>query len=335
NPKLYEVEFVCSSDKVNSYFAQRSFGIVVDKTGKKRLALNGKPYFFNGLLDQGYWPDGLLTYPSDDAVLYELNTLKKMGFNTLRKHIKVEPIRWYYHCDKLGFVVWQDFVSGGGEYKFNHIATFPFLGFKHRDDDYKYFAREDAKGRELFVKEWQETINQLKNCVCISMWTVFNEGWGQFDSNLMQKQVEAFDNTRVIESISGWHDYKNNCAIKSLHTYYTKLKVPKDSRPVTLSEFGGYSLKVSGHVFDENKFFGYKKFKTQESFIDALKTLYLKKLLPLISQGLCGAIYTQVSDVEEEINGLITYDRKVLKISCEDMNALNQALYAEMKRVTE
>ena len=169
NPKLYDIEFVCGEDRVTSYFAMRSFGFVIDANSKKRLALNGKPYFFNGLLDQGYWPDGLLTYPSDEAILYELRTLKAMGFNTLRKHIKVEPMRWYYHCDKLGFIVWQDFVNGGGEYKFNHIATFPFLGFKHRDNDYKYFSREDARGRELFVSEWKETINQLKNCVCISM----------------------------------------------------------------------------------------------------------------------------------------------------------------------
>ena len=335
NPKLYDIEVVCGEDKVKSYFAMRSFGIVEDKFGKKRLALNGKPYFFSGLLDQGYWSDGLLTYPSDKAIYDELVLLKQMGFNTLRKHIKIEPMRWYYYCDKLGFVVWQDFVNGGGEYKFNHIATFPFLGFKHRDDDYAYFAREDEKGRKAFVNEWQETITQLKNCVCISMWTIFNEGWGQFDSAKMQEAVKIVDQSRVIESISGWHDYKNQCEIKSLHTYYTKLKVPKDTRPVTLSEFGGYSLKVSGHVYDEKKFFGYKKFKSQEKFVLALKKLYMEKLLSLIAQGLSGAIYTQVSDVEEEINGLVTYDRKVVKITPNEMKALNEALYTEANKVVE
>ena len=333
NPKLYDIEFVCGEDKIKSYFAMRSFGIVIDKFGKKRLALNNKPYFFNGLLDQGYWCDGLLTYPSDEAVLYELTTLKKMGFNTLRKHIKIEPMRWYYHCDKLGLIVWQDFVNGGGEYKFNHIATFPFLGFKHRDDDYKYFAREEEIGRERFIDEAFETISQLKNCVSIALWTIFNEGWGQFDSNIIQQMVKEADSSRIVESISGWHDYKNQCDIKSLHTYYTKLKVPKDIRPVTLSEFGGYSLNVSGHVFNENKFFGYKKFKSQEKFIEALKELYLKKILPLIAKGLSGAIYTQVSDVEEEINGLFTYDRKVLKISVEEMRAINNSLYEEANKI--
>jgi len=335
NPKLYDIKVTCGEDVIKSYFAMRSFGIVEDKFGKKRLSLNGKPYFFSGLLDQGYWSDGLLTYPSDEAIYEELVLLKKMGFNTLRKHIKIEPLRWYYYCDKLGFVVWQDFVNGGGEYKFNHIATFPFLGFKHRDDDYAYFARENEKGRKAFVKEWQETVEQLKNCVCISMWTIFNEGWGQFDSAKMQEAVKLVDQSRVIESISGWHDYKNQCDIKSLHTYYTKLKVPKDLRPVTLSEFGGYSLKISGHVFDEKKFFGYKKFKSQEKFVVALKKLYKEKLLPLISKGLSAAIYTQVSDVEEEINGLVTYDRKVIKIAPEEMKALNEALYAEANKVID
>ena len=145
--------------------------------------------------------------------------------------------------------------------------------------------------------------------------------------------IKETDSSRIVESISGWHDYKNQCDIKSLHTYYTKLKVPKDIRPVTLSEFGGYSLNISGHVFNENKFFGYKKFKKQEKFIEALRDLYLKKIVPLISKGLSGAIYTQVSDVEEEINGLFTYDRKVLKISIEEMHAINNSIYEEANKI--
>ena len=149
--------------------------------------------------------------------------------------------------------------------------------------------------------------------------------------NEMQQEVEKFDSTRVIESISGWHDYKKQCKIRSMHTYYTRLKVPKENRVVTLSEFGGYSLKIDGHVFNDDKFFGYKKFKKIDDFVSALKKLYLKKLKPLIAKGLSAAIYTQVSDVEEEINGLITYDRKICKISCEEMKALNDALYEEAK----
>lgn len=332
-PKLYDVVFKTANDKIKSYFAMRSFGIVTDKNGKRRLGLNGKPYFFSGILDQGYWSDGMLTHPSDKAIYDELTMLKKMGFNTVRKHIKIEPMRWYYHCDKLGLIVWQDFVNGGGEYNFNHIATFPFLGIKHDDSDYKYFAREDEKGRKRFITEWQDTIDQLKNCVSIYMWTVFNEGWGQFDSHKIANAVKRIDSTRVVESVSGWHDYKKQCDLVSMHTYYTPLKVPKDNRPISLSEFGGYSLKINDHVFDEKKNFGYKKFSSKLELTEALRKLYLRKLMPLIDKGLCACIYTQVSDVEEEINGLVTYDRKVQKVTTEDMKQLNDALYERAKSV--
>ncbi len=328
NPKLYYVVLTTSCDKVKSYFAMRSFEIVTDKNGKKRLGLNGEPYFYSGVLDQGYWSDGMLTPPSDKAILDELTMLKNMGFNTVRKHIKIEPMRWYYYCDKLGLIVWQDFVNGGGTYNFNHIALFPFLGFKHDDSDYKYFARENEKGRKRFNVEWQETVEQLKNCVSIGLWTVFNEGWGQFDSQKIAYAVKNVDNTRIVESVSGWHDYKNACDINSLHTYYTPLRVPKDTRPVTLSEFGGYSLKISGHVFNENKTMGYKKFKTKQSLLNAIKKLYLKKVLPLLEKGLSACIYTQVSDVEEEINGFVTYDRMILKVPVEEIQKISETLYS-------
>ena len=327
-PYLYD--FVLrhpSGDEVASYFGVRSFGKTTDKNGIARLTLNGKPYFFNGVLDQGYWSDGMLTYPCDRAAIEELSLLKKMGFNTVRKHIKLEPMRWYYHCDRLGLVVWQDFVNGGGEYKFTHIAAFPFLGFHHRDDDYAYFARKNEGGRYAFIRESEETMRQLYNCVCVGVWVPFNEGWGQFDSAKMTEFVRAYDDTRIIDSVSGWHDQGvGKTELKSLHTYYTKLRVPKDVRPVVLSEFGGYSMKVEGHVFAEDKEFGYKKFKTQEGLYEALKKLYLKKLAPLIDKGLCSCIYTQVSDVEEEINGLVTYDRKIVKVDPEKMRALNEIL---------
>ena len=326
-PKLYNVILECGEDKVYTYFGVRSFGIDTDANGIKRLTLNGKPYFFSGLLDQGYWPDGLLTPPSDLAVINELKLVKRMGFNTLRKHIKIESMRWYYHCDRLGIIVWQDFVNGGGEYSFTSIAAKPFLGFIHNDADYKYFAREDERGRKRFTAEWQETVGQLKNCTCIAMWTIFNEGWGQFDSEKIAYAVKKTDPTRIVESVSGWHDYKKKCDIRSLHIYYTKLKVPKDNRPVTFSEFGGYSYKIDGHVFDEKKTFGYKKFKTSEKYIAALKKLYINKVAPLIKKGLCGCIYTQLSDVEDELNGLVTYDRKKVKIARTSMYSLNNELY--------
>ena len=335
NPKLYDFTITnAAGDKLQSYFGVRSFGKARDKNGKMRLTLNGNPYFFNGVLDQGYWSDGMLTYPSDKAAIDEIEMLKAMGFNTLRKHIKIEPMRWYYHCDRLGVVVWQDFVNGGGDYKFTHIAAFPFLGFKHRDDDYKYFARENGAGRVEFAEMVDETLCQLGNCTCIGVWVPFNEGWGQFDSAFWTEYVRGKDSSRIIDSVSGWHDQGvGKTELKSLHTYYTPLKVPKDRRAVVLSEFGGYSRKIDGHVFDAKKEFGYKKFKTDEDLLVALKKLYLKKLKPLIAKGLCGAIYTQVSDVEEEINGLTTYDRKIVKVPIEEMAKINAEIKAEAEKV--
>ncbi len=335
NPKLYDFTITnAAGDKLQSYFGVRSFGKMRDENGKMRLTLNGKPYFFNGVLDQGYWSDGMLTYPSDKAAKDELTMLKAMGFNTVRKHIKIEPMRWYYHCDRLGLVVWQDFVNGGGDYKFTHIAAFPFLGIKHRDDDYKYFARENNAGRAEFAKMVDETLAQLGNCTCIGVWVPFNEGWGQFDSAFWTEYVRGKDDSRIIDSVSGWHDQGvGKTELRSLHTYYTPLKVPKDRRAVVLSEFGGYSRKIDGHVFDAEKEFGYKKFKTDEDLLAALKKLYLKKLKPLIGKGLCGAIYTQVSDVEEEINGLVTYDRKIVKVPIEEMAKINAEIRAEAEKI--
>ena len=331
NPKLYDFTIETESgDKIFSYFGVRSFGMGKDENSTPRLFLNGKPYFYNGILDQGYWSDGLLTYPCDKAIIDELEILKSMGFTMIRKHIKIEPMRWYYHCDRLGLTVWQDFVNGGGEYKFTHIALFPFLGFHHKDDDYKYFARENEGGRVEFLNAVDETLNALKNCTSIACWVPFNEGWGQFDSALVTEKVLAFDDSRIIDSVSGWHDQgKDKTLLKSLHTYYTPLRVPKDSRPVVLSEFGGYSLKTEGHVFSDKEF-GYKVFKTQDEFVLAMKKLYLKKLKPLIKKGLCACVYTQVSDVEEEINGLITFDRKVIKMPIEEMKKLNDEINKEL-----
>lgn len=334
-PKLYDFTIATDAgDCVSSYFGVRSFLIKKDKNGKPRLCLNGEPYFMNGMLDQGYWCDGLLTPPSNQAMYEELQRVKAMGFNMLRKHIKVEPLLWYSYCDRLGILVWQDFVNGGGEYNWNHIALFPFLGVKHRDSDYAYFAREDERGREEYLSTAQETVETLYNCPCISTWVPFNEGWGQFDSKKIGERLQSLDTTRLIDTVSGWHDQGVAAtSMRSLHIYYTPLKVPKDSRPVVLSEYGGYSQKVDGHVYNEKVSFGYKSFKDTDGLVKAIKTLFLKKLKPLIAKGLCAAVYTQVTDVETEINGLITYDRKVVKIPIETMKAINDELMAEAAKV--
>ena len=336
NPKLYDLILTNEGgDKIKSYFGFRSFEVVTDKAGKKRLGLNGKPYFYNGVLDQGYWSDGMLTYPSDKAVYDELKMLKDMGFNTVRKHIKLEPMRWYYHCDKLGLVVWQDFINGGGNYNFFNIALFPQIGFnRHRDDDYKFFKRENEEAREEYRIMMKEIVETIYNCVSVGVYVPFNEGWGQFDSGKITEELENLDSTRIIDSVSGWHDQgKDKTRLKSMHIYFTPLVVPKDDRAVVLSEFGGYSYKVKGHVFDERKTFGYRQYKTEEKYIKAVEELFTNKIIKMIKNGLSASIYTQVSDVEEEINGLITYDRKVQKIPTEKMKEINDKLKAVWSKI--
>ncbi|MGN0771546.1 MAG: glycoside hydrolase family 2 protein [Christensenellales bacterium] len=337
NPKLYDIVITNESgDRIESYFGVRSWGIAKDNNGIKRLTLNGQPYFFNGLLDQGYWCDGMLTPPSDKAMTDELELVKAMGFNTLRKHIKIEPMRWYYHCDRLGIAVWQDFVNGGGDYKFTHVGLLPFLGINHSDEDYKYFGRQNADKRQEFIDNAKETVNSLYNATCIAVWTPFNEGWGQFDSAKISRWLESIDDGRIVDSVSGWYDQgvgKTN--LRSMHTYFTPLKVPKDERPVVLSEFGGYSLKVDGHVFNADRQFGYRRYSSRQKLSDAIEKLYLDKVLPLIKKGLCACIYTQVSDVEEEINGLVTYDRRVVKIAVDKMRQINDKIREEARKVAK
>lgn len=330
NPKLYGILIKTSGDRVKSYFGMRKFSIGFD--GKfKRLFLNNKPYFHKGLLDQGYWSEGLLTPPNDEAMEKEIKLMKDMGFNMLRKHIKIEPMRWYYHCDRLGVLVWQDFVCGGGAYETWKVAYLPFIGWKTKDTKYKFLNRTNEDGRNEFIKEMEQTVYLLKNTVSVSVWVLFNEGWGQFDSIQLTKKLRNLDNTRTIDSVSGWYDQgKGSSDLKSLHLYYQKLKVPKkEPRVIVLSEFGGYSLKTEGHVYDENRLFGYKILPDKQSLEMEYRSLIEDQLVPLLSRGLSASIYTQVSDVEEEINGIVTYDRKVVKFDLELMRELNAKLVYE------
>lgn len=327
NPKLYGLLIKTPYDTIKSYFGMRKFSIGFD--GKfKRLFLNNKPYFHNGLLDQGYWSEGLLTPPNDEAMEKEIKLMKDMGFNMLRKHIKIEPLRWYYHCDRLGMLVWQDFVCGGGAYETWKVAYLPFIGWKTNDTKYKFLNRTEEAGRNEFISEMDKTVNLLKNTVSLSVWVLFNEGWGQFDSFKLTEKLRELDNTRTIDSVSGWYDQgPNSSDLKSLHLYYQKLKVPKnENRVIVLSEFGGYSLKTDGHVFDEKKLFGYKILPDKKSLETEYRKLFETELIPLIEKGLSASIYTQVSDVEEEINGLVTYDRQVVKFDIEFLRELNSKL---------
>ena len=322
NPKLYDFSVVCGEDRVESYFAMRKFSVEADSKGVKRLFLNGRPYFHNGLLDQGYWSDGMYTAPSDEALVFDIQTAKDMGFNMLRKHIKIEPLRWYYHCDRLGMLVWQDMINGGGSYNPAVISAPLVTGIHMSDKSYKLFARDDLEGRVEYETELNEMIGLLYNCPCIAMWVPFNEGWGQFDAARIAEKIENMDPTRTIDHASGWHDQKIG-QTKSLHVYFRKysFKPDKLGRAVMLTEFGGYNLRCEPHSFGSADF-GYKKLKSAKELQKALERLYSEQIKPAYEQGLAAAVYTQLSDVEEEVNGLITYDRKVVKLPRETMRKI-------------
>lgn len=330
NPKLYDLAFKIGDDIVKSYFGMRKFSWVKDSNGVKRMGLNNKPYFHTGVLDQGYWSDGMLTPPSNAALEYDVKLVKSMGFNMIRKHIKIEPLRWYYHCDKEGVLVWQDMVTGGTKYKMMYIGVLAFLEIHIKDNTeaaYKRLARQDKEGRDEFEREVRITMDYLKNCVSLSTWVAFNEGWGQFDSVRITKEMQKIDPTRLIDSVSGWNDQgKGTSDTKSMHIYFKPIKMPRDKRCLVLSEFGGYSIKTDGHVFSPNKSFGYRIYKSPEAYAKAFRKLYEKRIIPNIEKGLSATVYTQVSDVEEEINGLVTYDRKVVKLPIDLVKELNAQL---------
>lgn len=321
-PYLYKLELAMGDDRVESYFAMRSVGIGEDRNGVKRLLLNGKPYFQNGLLDQGWWPDGLYTAPSDEALAFDIAAAKTMGFNMLRKHVKVEPLRWYYHCDRLGMLVWQDMPNGGGAYSALTVSAPLLTGSHSRDDKYSKFARREEKGRDEFREELLDMVSHLYNAPSIVTWVIFNEGWGQFDSDKCAEAVLELDSSRILDRTSGWHD-QGSGELRSIHLYFDdyKHKPDKLGRCVVLSEFGGYTLPIDGHAWP-GKPFGYKKFDRQEKFRRALTLLYDGQIRPACMSGLAAAIYTQLTDVENELNGLITYDRRVIKLSPADIKRI-------------
>ena len=322
HPKLYPFSVECGEDRVESYFAMRKFSVEADEAGVPRLFLNNKPYFHKGLLDQGYWPDGLYTAPTDEALCRDILLAKESGFNMLRKHIKVEPLRWYYHCDRLGMLVWQDMPCGGGSYSPAVVTAPLFTGHHLSDSRYARFGRADELGRREFADELCDMVNHLYNCPCIAMWVIFNEGWGQFDAKQMTDAVRFIDNTRTIDHASGWHD--QGCGdVKSVHVYFRpyRFRPDKKGRAVVLSEFGGYARAEEGHLFGK-KTFGYKLFDSADALAAALEKLFSRQIRPAKEKGLAAAVYTQLSDVEDEINGLVTYDRGVVKIEPERMRQI-------------
>lgn len=328
-PFLYDVAItLAGSDKVESYFGMRAFGIGKDEKGLPRLLLNGKPYFQNGLLDQGYWSDGYYTAPSDEALIHDIAEMKRLGFNMLRKHIKVEPLRWYYHCDRLGMLVWQDMMNGGESYSPLSIYVFSNLGLRVKDDRYRYFSRSDEAGRTHYYEELGQMIDLLYKTVSLALWVPFNEGWGQFDALKAAEFIRKRDDTRPIDHASGWYD-QGGGDIKSIHWYfrpYHHKQPPKEQRPICLTEYGGYNCAVPGHCWGEGAEFGYKKIADPMEFNRAFQKLMEEQIIPAKERGLAAAVYTQVSDVEGERNGLLTYDRKVCKANEAIFRAVNAKL---------
>ena len=326
DPYLYDLSVTLGEDRVESYFGMRKMEVRADRGGVKRLFLNGEPYFQSGLLDQGYWPDGLYTAPSDEALIYDIQTAKAMGFNLLRKHIKVEPMRWYYHCDRLGMLVWQDMPSGGGKYRFSTITLPLVTGIHRRDNHYRAFARASSQGRGEYMDELEEMVGQLFNAPSVVLWVPFNEGWGQFDSTLVMERLRALDPTRPVDPASGWHD-QGAGELRSLHVYFKPFRFRRDrrGRALALSEFGGYNLRVDGHCFNQ-KDYGYRRLPDAAALWRDFSRLYEREVLPAVARGLCASVYTQLSDVEDELNGLMTYDRRVVKLDADEVRELNERL---------
>lgn len=328
DPFLHDVEVTLGEDRVTSYLGLRSVAVAPDADGLPRLLLNGEPYPHVGVLDQGWWSDGLMTAPSDEAMVHDIATAKRLGFTVLRKHVKVEPLRWYHHCDRLGMLVWQDLPNGGGRYR-TAAVTWPgrrwWPRLRLRDDRpwaRRVLGRADAAGREAFRDELRRTVELLRNVVSLTVWVPFNEGWGQFDAAAIAGELAALDPTRLVDHASGWHD-QGAGDLRSRHLYARRFRAPRrrrrDRRALVLSEYGGYDLHVQGHTSGEHDF-GYRHFESAQELGAAFTRLHTE-LADEVPRGLAATVYTQLSDVEDEVNGLLTFDREVLKLPEETVRA--------------
>lgn len=337
-PFLYQVSVLLGGDKVSSYFGMRKLSVGRDKHGLLRFFLNNRPFFFNGILDQGYWPESLMTPPSDEALQYDILALKRLGYNTIRKHVKIESDRFYYHCDRIGMIVWQDMPNGGGEYNMVFVTYLPnaFNWFARgvRDNLYGLFRRKDREGRRQYYRDLRQMVSQLYNFPCIAAWVPFNEGWGQFDARKATALIRKTDGTRLVNEACGWFDQRGG-DMYSIHNYVRRLSVrPQKDRVVALTEYGGYAWPVKGHTACQ-KSFGYQHYSSRRELTGHYRRLWEEEIFPNLKNGLCSAIYTQTSDIEEEVNGLMTYDREVLKLEPETVRELNRRLYAEFSSLTE
>ena len=325
NPHLYSFALESGDDRVESYFALRTV-TVERQNGQAYLCLNGKPCFFHGLLDQGYFPDGIYLPATPRGLENDVLAMKKLGFNMLRKHIKIEPELFYYYCDKHGMAVFQDMVNSG-QYSFLLDTALPTAGLKKG-----IRHRASARRRQQFESDCRQTAELLYSHPSVMYYTVFNEGWGQYDADRIYEEMKALDPSRIWDATSGWFVGKKS-DVDSHHVYFKKVKLrARHRRPMVLSEFGGYSCPVPGHAFNPDNIYGYKLLDTPEAFVEALEKLYEEQILPAIRGGLSAAVLTQVSDVEDEVNGLLTYDRRVCKVDEDRMQALAQKLFAAFEK---
>lgn len=328
DPYLYQLRVRYGSDALSSYCAFRMVGVEADDQGVKRFCLNHKPFFLRGLLDQGYWPEGLMTPPSDEALAFDIACAKRHGFNLIRKHIKVESERWYWHCDRLGMLVWQDMPSGGDKPRNWESRDQPTLFRRSwhgiRDDNPRGRTRlgaGDASYRHAWTENMAETISRLSNHPCVVTWVLFNESWGQFDAGLATQMAWEMDGTRPVVSTSGWYD-QGTGDFHAVHNYFRKMHIFADpygrrrenhtERAHVLSEFGGLPWRIEEHSCID-RIYGYAEFESEQAWRAGLDEL-LASVDALEEKGLSGFVYTQMSDIEEEVNGILTYDRRVCKL---------------------
>ncbi len=315
SPDLYDLKVTLKAkkskngDEVGSYFGLRKISLGTDEKGVRHLFLNNRPLFHFGPLDQGWWPDGLYTAPNDPALRYDIEILKDLGFNMMRKHVKVEPRRFYYWCDKLGLMVWQDMPSGDAY-------------VRHDDPD----IQRSVDSTRQFELEFSSIIKSLRNHPSVVMWVCFNEGWGQFDTPRIVDWVRGLDATRLVDGASGWAD-RGVGDVVDIHSYPGPKAPPNEpDRAAVLGEFGGLGLPVRGHTWQDEANWGYRSFSTAEELTDAYVGL-IDRLLPMIENGLSAAVYTQTTDVEIEVNGLMTYDRAVVKMERDRIRTANGLVY--------
>ena len=329
NPYLYNFKITNDVDEVESYFAMRKVSLVKNDKNQLVIALNNQPYFMKGVLDQGYYQDGLLTPNSDEDYINDIKLIKSLGFNVSRKHIKIESLRWYYHCDRLGLLVWQDFVNGCTKYDFwlNQVPL--FVRYKISDHRYKKFFRENEEGKKEAYQEFLDTIDLLYNSPCIVLWTIFNEAWGQFDAKEIYEKLKQVDPTRLYDHASGWHD-QGSSDVKSMHIYKWKVKVPSKrkikNRAFVCSECGAYILDKRLKEAKKKEGFIYLLFNNKEDFQKEYERFIKEEIIPAKKNGMSAFIYTQASDVEEEMNGFVSYDRKEIKVDIDVIKKANDSI---------